>query len=365
MAQKRQVSLNDVAAAAGVSRSTAARALGGYGRVADTIQARVQSIARELGYRSNSLARSVSSGRSHTIGVVVSDIENVHFTRAVRGISDVAQERGYNVLLINTDEQIDQERQAVSTLLDQRVDGLIVAPSRGNTADHIQEAISMERPIVLLDRDLPALNNDWVGIDDYPAPRQLLSVAIDLGHRDLWLVAATTHSPADVDIIGSEPISSIAARIRAARDLERERYVSVRVITQALSRERSRRAIQDALATYTRPTAIIASYSEIMLSILEEARAQGLRVPEDISVASLDDARWMEATEPRITAVYRPSREMGQQAAAVLLDRITNGPGEPVRLELPTHLKLRESLAPAPDVDPVSVAERRDAAAPA
>ncbi len=118
----------DVARAAKVSKAQAARALGGYGAVSEEVQERVSSAALQLGYRPNALARSMNTGRSNTIGVIVGDIENPHFGLALRGMADVARLAGYHLLLSNSDEKRQAEQDAVRVMLEKRVDGIIVAP---------------------------------------------------------------------------------------------------------------------------------------------------------------------------------------------------------------------------------------------
>ena len=134
-----QVSIPQVAQAAGVSTATAGRALGGYGSVSQEARERVLAAAAELGYQRNDLARAIITGRSDTIGLVVADIENPFFAAAVRGVSDAARAGGYEVLLANTDEDPARERSAVDVLLAKRVDGLIVAPTAGS-AEHLVHA---------------------------------------------------------------------------------------------------------------------------------------------------------------------------------------------------------------------------------
>jgi LacI family transcriptional regulator len=339
-----RVTLLDVAQAAGVSRSTAARSLGGYGKVDPALQARVLAAAKELGYRANTLARSVSSGRSHTIGVVVSDIENPHFARAVRGISDVARRNEFDVLLVNTDEKLELEREALSTMLDKRVDGLIVAPSTGTTFDHLQDALDMNRAVVLLDRNLPELQCDWVGADDYSSVKQIVEWLADAGHREVCLVAATNRTAEDIEQHVVEPISSIAERVRALRETARARAIDYRILTGAMSAKRTRQVIRDAMEAPTPPTALIGSYSEIVLTAVDELQCSGRRIPDDVSVASLDDARWMTITNPAITAARRPSYDMGCRAAEVLLSRLAaDGPATRDHV-LPVEVVSRQSI---------------------
>lgn len=337
------VTLEEVAEAAGVSRSTAARSLGAYGAVDPTLRQRVLDVATRLGYRSNALARSVSSGRSHTIGVVVSDIENPHFARAVRGISDVASKRGFDVILTNTDEKMDSERAAVQVMLDKRVDGLVVAPASGMTADHLQEVLDMPRPLVLLDRAMPHLQCDWVGADDYSSTRTVVQMLATNGYRRLELIAATSRSAADIESGSYRPISPIAERIRALREGCQELGLEYRLHTGAMSRERTRAAVRTVLSELDGPCALLGSYSEISLVIYRELRDRHLLMPDQVALVSLDDAEWMTLSSPTVSAVGRPSYQMGLQAAQILIDRIDGQTFLPIRRALDNVVSSRES----------------------
>src|ERR671921_2730240 len=134
---KRSVTVQDVAQRAGVSKATAARVLGGYGVASAAVKAKVLAASKELGYQPNELARSISTGRSGTIGVVVGDIENPYFGLAVRGISDAASVAGFDVILANSGEELKKEQDAVRVLTGKRVDGLIVTPARNSETRHL------------------------------------------------------------------------------------------------------------------------------------------------------------------------------------------------------------------------------------
>ena len=122
---KRLVTVQDVAQMAGVSKATAARVLGRYGTTSSAVKDKVLAAAQELGYQANELARSMSTGPAGIIGVIVGDIENPYFGLAVRGISDAARAEGFDVILANSGEEIEKERDAVRVLMGKRVDGLI------------------------------------------------------------------------------------------------------------------------------------------------------------------------------------------------------------------------------------------------
>jgi LacI family transcriptional regulator len=345
MSYPTRVTLMDVARAAGVSRSTAARVLGGYGNVEADLRRSVLAAATALGYRSNTLARSVSSGRSHTLGVVVSDIENPYFARAVRGISDVARKAEFDVILANTDEKIDAERAAVEVFLNKRVDGLIVAPSSGTESEHLRAVQAMARPLVLLDRSLPDLDCDWVGTDSYRAAVDVVSYLAKRGHERIAFVTATSRSAVEIETGRRRPLSTIADRSRGIRDASTEHGVNYQLLPGAMSWQRTLEIVTAALAQPRRPTALIASSSGIALAAFHTLRDAGLGIPDEVALVSLDDAQWMDVSAPRITAVTQPTYDLGTRAAEVLIARIAgDGPAETNHV-LPVTFTERASVA--------------------
>src|SRR5215211_2634798 len=173
-----------VAQQAGVSTATAARALGSYGSVSEKARQRVLAAAEALSYRPNGLARSMITGLTRTIGMVVPDIENPFFSRAVRGMADVAHEQGSQVLVLNTDEDVESELQALTVLTERRVDGLVIAPTDAADRSALEGVIKSGIPVVLLDRTVRGLAADSVGIDNRAAAREAVERLVDLGHKD-------------------------------------------------------------------------------------------------------------------------------------------------------------------------------------
>jgi LacI family transcriptional regulator len=157
--------------------------------VSDDVRERVLAAAEELSYRPNELARSMNTGKSHTIGVVVGDIENPHFDLATGGITDTAKKGGYNVILVNTDEEPAAEVDAVQVLLDKRVDGLIVAPASLTETEHLQRVYESGRPLVLLDRAATGVPVETIAVNtagiSYEATRYLLCS----GHRRIAFIS--------------------------------------------------------------------------------------------------------------------------------------------------------------------------------
>jgi DNA-binding LacI/PurR family transcriptional regulator len=349
--------LHQVAAAAGVSTATAARALGNYGAVKPATRERVQAAALRLGYRANTLARSLITGSTRTVGVVLSDIENPFFSRALRGISDVAHRDGYEAVVVNTDEKLEIERDAVRVLLEKRVDGLLVAPSDGADVRHLTRALESRTPVVLLDRRVRGLLADTVGIDNRATARDATRRLIELGHRRIALVTGAPPSLAALlqqpDLRGVAKAAGGTTGLRAAgfrdallaADIPLDpRYISA----DGLRRDDAARATERLLAMDEPPTAIIALDSLLSLGVLQAFGHLGTACPTEVSLVGFDDADWAEAVSPPLSVVSQPVYRIGETAAELLLSRIRGAQGRPVHRKLPTTYVERGSTGPAP-----------------
>lgn len=346
------ITVSDVARAANVSKATAARVLGGYGVVSDTIRADVMAAAKALDYRPNELARSMTTGRSGIIGVVVGDIENPFFSLAVRGISDAARAAGFNVILANSGERIEVEKAAVRLLIGKRVDGLIVTPSESRDISHLRDIHRSGRPLALLDRALPDLDVDTVTVDDRGIAMRATRILVDAGHRNIAYVTAVDGEGHEYRDLGQIYTSSVRERIdgfltvcRGAGIDRPERYVRL----GATSPVETRRVADAALSGPDRPTAILASDSVIALEIFRVIRQRGLRVPEDISLITFHDADWTSVTTPPITVIDQPVYALGRSVAELLIRRLKGDSRPAERLILPTSIFERGSVGPPPN----------------
>ncbi|TCQ18098.1 LacI family DNA-binding transcriptional regulator [Rhizobium sp. PP-CC-3G-465] len=338
----------DVARLSGVSKATAARVLGGYGTVSDKARDAVMLAAQELDYRPNELARSMTTGRSGTIGVVVGDIENPFFGSAVRGISDAARASGFNVVLANSGEDVAAERAAIETLVAKRVDGLIVSPAQESTIGHLEDIGHAGRPLVLLDRAIAALAVDSVTADDRQASEAVTRLLVERGHREIAYVTACdtpTHLYRDTSDILT---ASVRERIEGFLEVGAQAGIADMprwVRLGANTPDATRRLTIDLLREATPPSAIIASDSLIALEIFKVAREHGIEMPEALSLVTFHDAAWTAVTTPPVTVVRQPVYEMGEAAAKMLIERLSGEPCAPRHLVLPTQLVERASIA--------------------
>lgn len=339
--------LIDVARLADVSRATAARALGGYGIVTQETQQKVLAAAKTLDYRVNELARSMRSGRTLTIGVVVADISNSFTLTSIRGIIDAAASAGYQSLVLNTDGDVRRERDAVRVLREKRVDGLLIVPASHTEIDHLKPARSHDAPIVLLDRFIRDLPLDYVITADFDGARSAIAHFIACGHRRIGLLFGTAAHHGHQASEPYDTVSAVTERARGAFAAFADAGLAVdpELVRYAGSVATVARAAASYLITRTpRPTAIFAGNEEMLLGALAAADDLGIDVGRDLSLIGYDDAPWLAVYHPALSVVQRPTYDLGRQAVARLLAKI-NGDRHPGSIELPTTLIDRASVA--------------------
>lgn len=329
----------DVARRAGVSKMTVSRVINDSGYISQETRERVEQAISELGYIPNALARSLRFKQTRTIALILTDITNPFFTTLARGVEDVASEQGFSVIFCNTDESEKEEAEYINVLLQKQVDGLLLVPT-SSTEDAIAPIREQGLPFVLLDRYVPGTRLDSVRGDSIHGAYALMQHLLDLGHRRI----AVLSGPAEV----TTSVDRVEGVRRAAHDAGLELDLS-QVYYGPFSLEGGYAMATQALAAEPRPTAIYAMNNFIAMSALRVAREIGLRVPEDLSVVTFDDLPAAFVAEPFLTVAEQPAYEMGQQATALLLDRLSSkGPTEPMEIILPTRLIVRKSSGPVP-----------------
>jgi LacI family transcriptional regulator len=341
--------INDVAAAAGVSRATASRALSNYGRInAETVK-RVQAAAEKIGYKPNELARSMRSGRTKTLGlVVIADFTNVFFDRATKGIVDRAREYGYQVLISNTDENIAIEREAVKTQIEKQVDGMIVVPSTAATHDHLSNDNRNGKPLVVIDRAVPGINATSITTNDFIGCDEAVRHATSLGHKRLGFLIATA---AVSGFTNEKPIfqnTAIEERVNGFMNGAIDSKISPKNTTWVYSEddpEVAKVAVIQLLDSKNAPTVIFTSNNDMALAVLKVVGERRLQLGKDVSLVTVDDSQWLEAISPGITVVERPVDELAREAVDQLISLIEEPNQKPKKIVLPTKLLVRGSVA--------------------
>jgi LacI family transcriptional regulator len=294
----------------------------------------------EVGYQANAVARALRIKRSQALGLIISDITNPFFSAVARGVEDVAQERGYTLILCNSDEDPDKEEAYLRILGAGRVDGLVLAPS-GTDHNYLMRMHRSHFPLVLLDRAIPHLPISSVHVDGERAAHEAVTHLIGLGHSRIGMVSG----------LGS--ITSSAERIRGYRRamIEADLLVDERLIVSGDSRlEGGEVATAHLLDLRPPPSALFVANNMMTLGAVAAVHDRGLQIPADIALVGFDDFPWADVFRPRLSTVAQPTYELGRRGAELLVERIADPLAAPERIMLPGHLVIRESCGATSEV---------------
>jgi LacI family transcriptional regulator len=330
----RSATIIDVAEAAGVSAMTVSRFLRG-----DRVKAaeRIEAAVERLAFRPSEAARSLRSGRTMAIALVVPDITNPYFAAVVRGVESVARDAGFTVVLANSDEDRARERVALDALLG-RVDGVILAPV--DEEDSNGDAVTAAGlGLVHLDRHtLKGEALDSVLVDNANGAAAAVEHLVGLGHRRIATIAGPSASTP-----GRERLEGYLRALRDAGIEVPDAYVARSDFKEAGGRV----AMGQLWGLSPRPTAVFIANNQMTLGALGWLREEGVAIPETLSVIGFDDHAFAELLDPPLTVVDRPMEEQGAEAMRLLLDQLDGGVLEtPRRIVLPTNLVERSSCAP-------------------
>jgi LacI family transcriptional regulator len=343
-----RVTIAEVAKAAGVSKATVSRVLSGNHKyMRSATRRRVEQAIQKLDYRPSTIARSLTSKRTHTVGVLVADISNPFYPDVFHGIEDSALKQGYSVFLCNTNYDLARGRHYIQSLTDKRVDGVLIM-----TSSFSQEwLVELERnnvPVIVLDWEVQTRgrNLSTIAVDFQRGIRAAVDHLVQLGHRRFAHVGGPPQLQTSKDRCNAFLHALVSHGIDPA---------SVPIINGNLRIDGGRRAVGELLNLAERPTALFAANDMTAIGVLLEARARGVAVPGDLSVIGLDDI-WLAAqSEPPLTTVALPRYEIGQLAMRLLFDLLERPREEyieTVSTLVRTSLVIRGSTGPAPGLSP-------------
>jgi LacI family transcriptional regulator len=320
----------EVARLAKVSTSTVSHVLNGTRNVEPSTREKVLDAIKKTGYRQDALARAMRRSRTDSIGLVVSDAGEPAFAEMVHGVEHAATAHGLTLVLANSAEDPERETRAVQTLLERRVDGLILARCPTSTAEVEQQLSVDSPPVVLLDRVFDGAPCDQVGADNRESMRRLTEHLLDKGHRRILVVAGDTRVP------------TLTERLAGFRDAVTGDPSNGNVVLEGVDNDRLRADLNDALAGRAH-TCVIAASTPLAVTALECLRDAGISVPDDIAFATFDGFNHSDLFQPSITTVRQPAFEMGAAAVRLMLDRLASPKTSPRITRLQQRLELRSS----------------------
>jgi LacI family transcriptional regulator len=328
------VTIREVAERAGVSTMTVSRVLNESSRVQPETRQKVELAIAELGYVPNSLARGLSSQKTGVLALIVPDVANPFFTKAVRGAENVAWRNGYRAILCNTENDITREKAYLADMLAQRVEGLIIAPTSDLSRRQLNLVVQHQVPFVMMDRAVEGLDNDLVEGDNAGGSRRLVEHLISLGHRRIAMV----NGPMDIST-SRDRLKGYRQALEAANIA----YDPALVIQTTVDQLGGYRAGKQLLEFRERPTAVFTVNNLTAVGVVQVVREVGLNIPEDLALVCFDDIEIASIICPFVTVMAQPAESFGTIALQLLLDRISGRAVERRHVTLSPELIIRES----------------------
>jgi LacI family transcriptional regulator len=333
--------IKDVARRAGVAVSTASVALSRSAPVSEEVIARVEAAVIEIGYVPHGGARSLRMGQSRLLGLIVPDITNPHFAKVAKVVESACLTAGYMVAVYSASEDDDRERQILTMMRMQRVEGLIIIPTRSDAPHGAKIGRQINVPTILLDSFVEGLPYDVVKLDNIAAGRMATEYLIGLGHTRI----AVTGGRRNI-VTGEDRLKGYRQALEAHGLPVHEDLILAGRFDQAVAHD----AILARLRQPDPPTAIFAPSNMMMLGILNALYEKGLSVPKDMSVIGIDDFDFAQIMNPPPTVVAAPVLEMAQASINALLAEISSkAPPKGTQTIFPPRLMVRQSCAPLLD----------------
>ncbi|MBC5647189.1 LacI family DNA-binding transcriptional regulator [Christensenella tenuis] len=329
--------ISDIARKAGVSLATVSRVINKSPAVSDKSKKKVESAIKELNYIPSAYARGLSRNQSNIIGVIVPEISNPFFSEVIDGISSVADRQGLNVLLFNTDENIEKEARAMRILQEYRIRGLIITPVTGNNEydkKYVEMFENMNLPIVLVDRNIKNSNFDGVYFDDKAALYKITSLLIENGHKDIALLAGNPNH-----VIAQKRIEGYQDAFEAA-DIK---PYPQNILAGDFTIESAYQLTKHLILTHRIPTAFIGMTNMLSMGCLKALSEFNIAIPEEVAFIGYDRLAMHDILHLNLTLVEKDAVDMGRKAAGLLIDKINGKSTSSNRFILMPELLMRGS----------------------
>jgi len=338
-------SIKDVAKEAGVSIATVSNALSGTKRVSEKLQRKVSLAIDKLGYEVNTVASSLKSKKTNTIGVIIPNINRIFFPQVMKGIQDGLSHLGYNLMLCDTNDDIEKERFFIQMLKSSWADGIIIGSvANEGDRDYINMLANLSIrnkpiPTVLLEREFTGSRISSVRVDNYQAGRMATRHLLDSGCKKILHIAGPRYA-----CMANARIKGYTDEIKA-KDPEVEPVI----LEGDFSPLSGYQVIKNYPLAQKKIDGIFAANDQMAIGALNALKENGYEVPSDIRVIGFDNTFVASIVEPALTTISVPKYKMGQMAAELLLKQINNPETSAQNIILPVNLMVRKSTQPGGD----------------
>lgn len=315
---KKKVSIKDIAKSIGVSTALVSYVLNNKekeARVGKEMAAKIRKTAKELNYQPNQIARSLKSGKTHTIGVIVADISNPFFANIARIIEDEANKHQYTVIFGSSDENPKKLSSLIDVLLNRQVDGLIIVPT-ANSEHQILDLQRQNVPFVLIDRYFPDISTNYVATDNYKAAYNAVTHLISSGYKRISMIAykmelvhMQERKRGYLDALSDHKLSQDDTLLKEADHVNIKEDVT---------------SIINDLVTKNAVDAIFFATNSLATNGLRCINDLNLKVPDDLAIVTFDEGEVFDFFYSPLTFVKQPVTELGQKAVDVLLGELTD-----------------------------------------
>ncbi len=326
--------IREVAKAAGVAVSSVSRVMSNHPDVSPAMKKRVRDAARTLGYEPDIVAQSMRKGSTRTIGFLVSDISNPLFSQIALGVETALNGEGYAMLIANSQGNPHHDAKRIRLLQQRRVDGFILSLADEENPTGIALLKALDRPFVLLDREVRGLDAPAVISDHAAGMRAAVEHLVYLGHKSIGLICT------------GGPVRPSKTRIDEVSAACREHRVSVIVEAGSSTAAHGEAAAEMLLSRRTPPTAIIATSNQTLIGVLQSLRRHEIDVPREMSLVTCDPLPLSEFLEPSLATIDRDHVQMGRTAAELILETLRGK--ATAKVILPVTFDPNESCGPAP-----------------
>lgn len=327
--------MRDVAYEAEVSVATVSACVSGRRFVSPELKARVERAIAELGYQPDGIARSLRTGSTDLIGLVIPDISNPFFTEFVRDVELLAKAHGYSTILADSNFDVATETKMMNLLRQQRVDGIILCPA-GSRADYRFNTWPQDVPLVIVDNAWDDTPFDTITLDNVVTGLEMTQHIIDQGHRAVAIIAGPKgNHTSDERLMGFERAMADAGITLKPDFVRHGDFREAGGYAQALA----------LIDLPQRPSAIFVTNNNMLIGVMRALHDRGLKAPDDISVASIDDFPWAGAFRPGLTTARQPVRRFAEHALRLIRKRFFEEEESPrEQIMLSAELVIRESV---------------------
>ncbi|HUY96705.1 MAG TPA: LacI family DNA-binding transcriptional regulator [Verrucomicrobiae bacterium] len=320
----------DIARLSGVSPATVSRVMTGSRPVSPPLRERVLATARRFDYQPSQLARNLRRGRTATVGVLVSDIENPHFSKMVRFIEEALYARGIRVLFCNSAEDSRKQSAYLEVMAAERVMGVVISPTAEGDAA-VSNLMDLGTPVVAIDRPVADPRADVVVADHAHAMAAGTQLLIDSGRRHIGWIG------------GREGIWTTTERLAGYSSTIRRAGLEPVSQLGEFTAEMGYRAAERLLDGHPELDGLMIANNLMVIGVLQALRQRAVRVPDQLGIVAFDDPPWANLVEPPLTTIAQPIREMSEAAVDRLFLRLDDPSLPPRRICLECHLEIRAS----------------------